>query len=499
MKRILAVFLCVLMCVSFSPTALAVNSRDVSFETSLASQLKELGLSLGVGENNDGTTDFDLSRKPNRAEALAMMIRALGKRTEAEAYLKTHPFSDVPEWADGYVSYAYDNGLTNGESDTLFGAENTVSAEMYLTFILRALGYSDGDGGEFTWNAPWALASSCGILPTQVDRTDFLRADVVDVTCAALYAYIKGTQTTLCERLVSDGVFTEEQFDAIFPNDPFEDFRLIDEKISEVVEAHKMLGTLDGNIYTTECHVITDIAETEGVITVSALVCNGNATLSEDYNTIINFGGAIDLWLIKLDADTLECQSCRTANELIAEGLSLKDYFSEETLTARELLSTGMTDVCEMETQMQIDSGLLGRRHRYPSYGEALAEATVSVSAVTQTLEADSCTILLGMLGGAPHGSNACLYLIYKPCSAVGEGVTVSLPMPRENFIGVTSEPDNLWLSEDGLTLHYSYHYDEPLVIDEGLPSENIIHEAGTYSYIADLNNGVTSLNIFAD
>jgi hypothetical protein len=497
MKKILVIFLCVLMCVSFSSMALAANSRDISLETSLALQLKELGLFQGVAENDDGTTNFDLLREPNRVEALIMLVRTLGKGGEAEAYPKTHPFSDVPAWADGYVSYAYDNRLTNGVSDTLFGTESTASAEMYLTFMLRALGYSDGDSGEFTWDAPWALAAWCGILPTQVDRTNFLRADVVDVTCAALFAYIKGTQTMLYERLMSeDGAFTQIQFNTAFTDDPFADFRLIDDQISDAIAAYETLGMLGDNIYATECHIITDMVEDDGVLIVSALVCYGNSTLNED-NTVGNYRGKIDLRLIELDARTLKCQSCRTAEELIAEGLSMEECFSKETLADLDSLSTGMTGVYRMKTQMQIDSGLIG--YKQPIYEEALAKVTASLSWVTQTLETDPCTILLGWLGGVPHGSCAYLYLIYKPGSAVGEGETVSLPMPRENGWGITSEPNNLWLSEDGLTLYYLYHYPQRLVIDEGLLSERVVHEAGTYSYTVDLNTGVTSLSILHD
>ena len=33
-----------------------------------------------------------------------MLIRALGEEPQAKAAGKTHPFTDVPAWADGYVS-----------------------------------------------------------------------------------------------------------------------------------------------------------------------------------------------------------------------------------------------------------------------------------------------------------------------------------------------------------------------------------------------------------
>jgi hypothetical protein len=139
MKRFLIIFLCIIICFSLSPTAFAADIRDLSFETYLASKLNELGLFAGVGNNKDGIPDFDLNRAPTRAEALVMLVRALGKDTEAKTYPKTHPFKDIPAWADGYVSYGYDNGLAKGISADKFGAGSSVSAEMYLSFLLRAL------------------------------------------------------------------------------------------------------------------------------------------------------------------------------------------------------------------------------------------------------------------------------------------------------------------------------------------------------------------------
>lgn len=225
MKKLLAAGLCLTMCVWAAPLGVAAAARDLDIEHRLASQLKELGLFLGVGEKENGTTDFALERAPNRTEALTMLVRALGKEAPAQESAKTHPFSDVPDWADGYVSYAYTAGLTKGVSEDRFGAADTASAEMYLTFMLRALGYTEGDSGDFSWDAPWTLAEECGILPQRVDRESFLRADVVDVTCAALFADIKGEEITLQEKLISEGAFTAADFTAAFPEDSFPEER----------------------------------------------------------------------------------------------------------------------------------------------------------------------------------------------------------------------------------------------------------------------------------
>jgi hypothetical protein len=71
-----------------------------------------------------------------------MLIRAMGKESEALGGSWSHPFTDVDSWADKYVGYGYEKGLTKGVSATQFGTGNADS-DMYLTFMLRALGYDD--------------------------------------------------------------------------------------------------------------------------------------------------------------------------------------------------------------------------------------------------------------------------------------------------------------------------------------------------------------------
>lgn len=183
------------------------SERDLVRETEAALRLKALGLFQGVGTNPDGSTNFDLARAPSRTEALVMLIRLLGKDAEANGGSWKHPFTDVPGWANEEVGYAYEKGLTKGSSATEFGV-GTASAQMYLTFVLRALGYSDAAGGEFTWDKPEELARSVGILPEGVHLEDFLRADVVLISEAALSAKLKDSDITLLEKLTSEGAVT---------------------------------------------------------------------------------------------------------------------------------------------------------------------------------------------------------------------------------------------------------------------------------------------------
>ena len=205
-KKWIALVMSVILCVVTLAPAAGFASRDTSYEEVLAGQLKQLGLFQGVSN-----TDFDLNRAPTRVEALVMLIRVLGKESEALGASWRHPFTDVPGWADRYVGYAYQKGLTNGISATEFGTGNA-DAKMYLTFMLRALMYSDENGQDFLWNNPYALAEHVGILPGRVDRENFWRADVVLVSYAALAAGLKDSTQTLAQKLIADGVLTYQQY-----------------------------------------------------------------------------------------------------------------------------------------------------------------------------------------------------------------------------------------------------------------------------------------------
>ena len=184
--------------------AVSVQAADLADAEAKAGALKSLGLFKGVSD-----TDFDLNREPTRVEALVMLIRTLGEENAALSGTHTHPFTDVPAWANAYVGYAWEHGLTKGVSATEFGSGNA-SAAMYVTFMLRALGYSDGEG-DFAWDNPFALARESGILDDGVDLTRFLRADVVEVSYAALNAAMKGSKTTLADMLIGKGVFTRDK------------------------------------------------------------------------------------------------------------------------------------------------------------------------------------------------------------------------------------------------------------------------------------------------
>jgi hypothetical protein len=211
MKKTLTVLLtALLLCALSSGMVFAGSHQDFSRETRLADGLKTLSLFQGVSE-----TDYALDRSPSRVEAIVMLLRLLGKEADALGGSWSHPFTDVPAWADPYVGYAYENGLTKGVSATSFGTGSS-SAANYLTFVLRALGYSDAQNADFSWDQPFALAAGIGLLSDAVDTEDFLRSDVVLLSYQALNTRLKGADTTLAEKLIASGVFSAEAFSDVY-------------------------------------------------------------------------------------------------------------------------------------------------------------------------------------------------------------------------------------------------------------------------------------------
>ena len=175
-----------------------------------AQALYDLGLFQGTGNNADGTPNFDLGRTPTRAEAVTMLVRLLGKDAEAKAGSWTTPFTDVADWAKPYVGYAYTNGLTTGTSATTFGGEDPINVTQYLTFVLRALGYTSGT--DFQWDSAWTKADEIGLTDGSYNANTaaFTRGDVATISESALGAERKGQNTTMLSELVTAGAVTKQ-------------------------------------------------------------------------------------------------------------------------------------------------------------------------------------------------------------------------------------------------------------------------------------------------
>ena len=210
MKRVLSLVIVLLMLLSVPVTtnATGITGSDA------AQRLYNLGLFLGVGVNADGSRNFDLNRPATRAEAITMFVRLLGASDAAHSGTWNTPFTDVPTWAEPYVGYAFENGLTLGISATAFGSQQDVTASQYLTFVLRALGYESGV--HFEWYSAWTLSDSLGITDGRfyTGTRVFLRSDVAEISFTALGATFASSNVTLALSLIADGVFSEMAADS---------------------------------------------------------------------------------------------------------------------------------------------------------------------------------------------------------------------------------------------------------------------------------------------
>ncbi len=177
--------------------------------TVYADALNDLGLFSG------STNGYELERASTRAEGLVMLLRMLGEEERALNYKGSHPFTDVPEWADRYVAYAYEKGYTSGVSDGIFGSQNTLSLNDYMTFLLRALEYDDKKG-DFSWETSGQTAVSVGILSGNdlqniQSRGVLYRDDLVYASYNALFASCKNETFRLCDKLITAGIFTQTE------------------------------------------------------------------------------------------------------------------------------------------------------------------------------------------------------------------------------------------------------------------------------------------------
>lgn len=187
MKRLLSLVLSFAMALSLMPATLAAASEAVQ----AANALYERGLFKGTGTNADGTPIYDLDKVPTRNQAIIMLIRLLGKESEALAGSYDIPFTDVSESMRPYIGYAYTNGLTNGTTATTYSGENAISANQYVSFVLRTLGYVSGT--DFEVSSALAFADKLGLTNRPYNNSsNFTRGDVAVISYRSLSVPPKG-------------------------------------------------------------------------------------------------------------------------------------------------------------------------------------------------------------------------------------------------------------------------------------------------------------------
>lgn len=190
-----------LTCAAGAAQVGTINNNYPGDTEAQAQMLYDLGLFKGTDKG------FALEKSMTRAEASVMLTRLLGAEKTALAGSWKHPFTDVPQWADKYVGWLYQNGLTKGVSATLYGSQRNVTCGQYCIFLTRA--HLDADSYQGT-----AFVDNDEVR--QTDEEGFIRGDAVSLSARLLSTnYAKNgdeSDRSVAEKLIDDGVFTAEQF-----------------------------------------------------------------------------------------------------------------------------------------------------------------------------------------------------------------------------------------------------------------------------------------------
>ena len=196
MKR----FLTLLFTTLLLTAALCVTASASDFDA-VAEDLSAIGMFRGTANG------FELDRAPTRSEAAIMLVRLYGAedtaKTAYDAGEISHPFTDVSDFTSPYVAWLYTNGITNGTSADTFGSANKCSAQNYVVFLLRALGYKDGT--DFQYADALTFAQEKGFYEPVMFPGDFLRDDLAALTYQALAADTADGKTYLLDSLVQSG------------------------------------------------------------------------------------------------------------------------------------------------------------------------------------------------------------------------------------------------------------------------------------------------------
>ena len=230
--------------------AVAVNASAADF-TNCADALNQMGLFKGT------ETGYQLDRAPTRGEAATMLVRLLGKETEALEKNYQTPFTDVQDWAKPYVGWLYENKLTSGTSETTYSTNSVCTAQMYSTFLLRTLGYSDtATNPDFTYDNAIDFAEQKGVIDIgNCDEDNFLRDHVVAMSYTALATEPKDAKyDNLLDKLVADGAIDSAKAK------PYQDMFDLYDEYAQLIEKNSATTNMEADVKMTMDMKMNDVS-----------------------------------------------------------------------------------------------------------------------------------------------------------------------------------------------------------------------------------------------
>lgn len=118
----------------------------------------------------DGSVKPDIDM--TRAEVITALVKAIGLEPVKEPNLKFADVKSIPEWAQGYIQVAVDNGIIQGYPDNTYKANNKVTRSEFLVMAMKAYKYEESNNTSLKFKdakdiPSWAL----GYLAKAVETT----------------------------------------------------------------------------------------------------------------------------------------------------------------------------------------------------------------------------------------------------------------------------------------------------------------------------------------
>ncbi|MCL2391930.1 MAG: hypothetical protein FWC66_04890 [Oscillospiraceae bacterium] len=217
LRKSLALALALFMTLAMFPVASLAATPDETADAMKAAQtLFDLGLFRGTGIDAEDNPIFSLEDQATRIQGLIMFLRFIGAYDRALDGDYDSPFEDVfGTYNRAIVGYAYQRGLTHGVRATAFDPAGDLTATMFLTFMLRALGFEDGV--DFQWNNAWVLSDELGITHGEFYEQNnyILRGNMVLIALFLLEQQIVDSDLTLLDYLIESEILTEDARDLV--------------------------------------------------------------------------------------------------------------------------------------------------------------------------------------------------------------------------------------------------------------------------------------------
>lgn len=223
-KRIVSAILCSSIMLSAGAPVFALDNPEETVSEVLEEiQTKETEAIPGLADSGyalqrlgvvagDDNGDLMLSKSGTRQEAFTLFLSLLGEQDIAEAAQYSYTFQDVSQWFADFAGYGQYTNYAAGYSETEFGGHDVVTAPQYMTFVLRALGYEDGQ--DYTWKNSLNKAVEIGLCTQgQADSwasNRFSRQEIMEISYLALSTKLKDSSCTLADKLIADGEITPE-------------------------------------------------------------------------------------------------------------------------------------------------------------------------------------------------------------------------------------------------------------------------------------------------